>query len=145
MNESLEQIVAEMRNFTWRGRGLARDDVAVFADRIKAALNVKPVAAEGAVPAPSEPMAWLCDGPHGKSVHIDIRKLRAETGHTLTPLYTHPTAAIDKGALVGLVEKWRELNTTQIGNAFSQGIGQTLAMCADELRTVIDKMWPGAK
>ena len=98
-----------------------------------------------AVPAPSEPVAWLCDGPHGKSVHIDIRKLRAETGHTLTPLYTHPTAAIDKGALVGLVEKWRELNTTQIGNAFSQGIGQTLAMCADELEAVIDKMWPGAK
>ena len=86
-----------------------------------------------AVPAPSEPVAWLCDGPHGKSVHIDIRKLRAETGHTLTPLYTHPPAAIDKGALMGLVEKWDANGSID------------RARRANELLRVIDQMLPGAK
>lgn len=43
----------------------------------------------------------------------------------------------DLQELMALLEKWRAMHEAKPGDLFSQGIGQALAMCADELEAFL--------
>ena len=88
----------------------------------------------------SEPVAWMGRGTISFGPVFALpHEPRSELCAPWQPVYLHPPTAIDKGALVGLVEKWYR------GDISTLATGPMLHRCADELRAVIDKMWPGAK
>ena len=81
--DTQEKIIASIRN--WLGEDSAdSDESSLTVGEVRAYLDRL-----AALPK-AEPVAWLCDGPHGRTAHVSRIKILPEAGCTWSPLYTHP-------------------------------------------------------